>query len=116
MEFAFHYEGPIEAKMQPGCIWCIAAAGMAPPHECRPGCSVCEAGKSKTCQGHRGLGAAIEGASVPEEVEPLFDHALQTVGLALAGASGHCRVKVFGQEGAPDAPPRTLTVEVTLLK
>jgi hypothetical protein len=116
-EFGFMYEGPILARQTPGCVLCIAAAGMQPPHACMPGCAICSAGKDKVCPSHRGLEVALEGAQIPHDMGHAFSGVREVVQTFLEGADGssNTRVKVFGQVGAPDAPPRALTVEITLL-
>jgi hypothetical protein len=60
---------------------------------------------------------ALDAASIPEGAVTMFEATRATMESALQGASpaANVKVKVFGQVGAPDAPPRTLTVEVTLL-
>jgi hypothetical protein len=116
-EYSFFYEGPIEKRQTKGCIYCISALGMEPPHNCMPGCAICAAGKSKQCTLHQGMHIALDQASVPKAVKGLFDAARSTIEKALEGAPGtsNVRLKVFGQNGLKDAPPRTMTVEVTLL-
>jgi hypothetical protein len=117
VEYSFFYEGPLQARQTPGCLHCIAAAGFAPPHACAPGCSICEAAKTKVCGAHRGLTAALAEAVTPKSEDGVFSAVRSTIDAALAGVDGpsKVRVKVVGSVGAQDAPPRTLTVEVTLL-
>lgn len=116
-EFAFHYEGPISQRQTPGCILCIAAAGMQPPHNCMPGCAICAAGRTKVCTSHQGMTVALDEASVAPSMQGVFEAARAVAEKALAGATGasNVRIKMFGQSGIPDAPPRTVNVEVTLL-
>ncbi len=115
--FAFHYEGPIAARQTPGCNTCIAAIGMQPPHVCMPGCAICSAGRTKVCPSHQGVDVALEDATVPDAMEALFESSKTVVKAALVGATGpsNVRIKIFGQSGMVDAPPRTVTVEITLL-
>lgn len=117
IEFSFYYEGPIGKRQTPGCIQCIAVLGMQPPHNCMPGCPVCAAGRTKICTMHQGMKVALDGASVPSSVRPVFEASRSTVEAALAGASdgSDVKLKIHGQVGTQDAPPRTLYVEVTLL-